>query len=501
MGLKVCPGSIQFQCNSMNQSLQNDNESLQTVLSQISQFTSNTSLKGAAWSSMKNQLSNHEAVIQGIICANEAVMNDNNTLMGVAGTEELDEDKLNASIEQLQNSNECLQSSIDSYMKLMRNPVLFANSMWQIQQCIFRNQNSINSNNEQIQEFQEKLQMLYDIEASTSSLYSEAGSLYDAVNSGVNAIQCGWNGREFICVPLNAKWENIISKAWKSRENKLVSRYKRLLGIDASYKEILEFEQKQLELRLLIQKEPYNLIEIKRKLWEVWKTKIGNKIENKYAPILLNSLHISDILAFEYKDRKEWDKSATGDYYYTNENYGIQRWAGFMDLFDDLGCTLGMELETEIVIFHANGKEYRLQFWKGSYGFGGAYGGEIGLYERSGVEAQLFPYEEGSMGSKLIRFDCVSGNDEIGTEQYIYNGNKELLIENKTKDYADNKDHFWNLAIRTDGSYVADELTVKEVLIIEDDEIRDALITALKEEKNLFLDEEVTDGKYVVVQY
>ncbi|MEG0155973.1 MAG: hypothetical protein RR678_11450, partial [Lachnospiraceae bacterium] len=44
--------------------------------------------------------------------------------------------------------------------------------------------------------------------------------LYDAVNSGVNAIQCGWNGREFSNILLDAGWKNNISKKWKAHENR-----------------------------------------------------------------------------------------------------------------------------------------------------------------------------------------------------------------------------------------------------------------------------------------
>lgn len=63
----------------------------------------------------------------------------------------------------------------------------------------------------------------------------------------------------------------------------------------------------------------------------------------------------------------EYDK--VHDYYKTNETYGVQRYGGFTDLYDALGGFLGMDLDTKIVYYKANGVNYRLQFWKGSYGF------------------------------------------------------------------------------------------------------------------------------------
>lgn len=231
-----------------------------------------------------------------------------------------------------------------------------------------------------------------------------------------------------------------------------------------------KFLQKCINLLTTIKINPFNFKAIKNSLWSLWDTETGNKIEKSVVSFLLNDMRVSDFLAFEYDN--------INDLYYTNECYGIQRLSGFCDIYDDLGVILGMDLDTEKVIFNANGKEYRLQFWKGSYAFKGAYGAEIGLYSRSEADAKRFPYNN-SIESKFYIYDCVNGEDEIETTQYIYNKKGTLLLKHSTKDYADNDDHFWNLAIKTDGGYSKHDLCLKEIIEVKDDNMRDAMLEAL----------------------
>ena len=160
----------------------------------------------------------------------------------------------------------------------------------------------------------------------------------------------------------------------------------------------------------------------------------------------------------------EYDKEH--DYYKTNETYGVQRYAGFTDVYDSLGGLLGMDLNTKTVYYKANGVNYRLQFWKGSYGFGNAYGGEIGLYSNKNGGAW---------------YQTVSGNDEIQTEQYIRDKRTNAeLIHNNTADYAKNGDHYWNLAIKTDSGRTKENLTQESYLVYDDPIKREAALEALR---------------------
>ena len=184
---------------------------------------------------------------------------------------------------------------------------------------------------------------------------------------------------------------------------------------------------------------------------------------------------ISNLLAFEY--------NAEDDYYYTNENYGIQRYAGFHDAIDDFGGLLGMDLDTKVIEYQYNNVNYRLQFWKGSYGAGNAYGGEIGLYSNTDGNGW---------------YATVEGEQEIRTEQWLIDKNTgEVLLHNDVADYTDDDRHFWNLAIRTSGGYDKNNLTQESMLYIDDEEHRNVLYKKIQD-AGLKVERKGENGLYVV---
>ena len=197
MGLKLYPGSIKEQADSIIQNLEADNKDLLSALQTISQFVQNTELKGAAWESMKYQLGNHEAVIQGFICANDSVIQEHENLKSSVGDENLDEAELIAKRDSLMSTNAFLEKNISLMQSNMQNDVMKIKYGFWYQEMIFQYQISINQNQTLIDELNEKIQKLYDIENTTASLFSESITLYDTVNEGIVAIQKGWNGTGF----------------------------------------------------------------------------------------------------------------------------------------------------------------------------------------------------------------------------------------------------------------------------------------------------------------
>ena len=238
---------------------------------------------------------------------------------------------------------------------------------------------------------------------------------------------------------------------------------------------------------------PYDLGTLKDLLWKAWATETGNEIEKELFSAIDG--FVSKYLAFEYVE--------DGDYYVTNENYGIQRTHGFLDVYDYLGPLLGMDLDTEILVFTPEGsdKEYRLQLWKGSYGWDGAYGGEIGLYSRSAEDAANNPYSDDNPNKEMIYYDCVSGEDEIETTQQIYSKDGELLFSNSTGDYADDGDHFWNLAIKTDPGYDKDDLVTVSYITVEDEAMREAIIEACEGRDDITYRADQSTDDVIVIQY
>ena len=207
---------------------------------------------------------------------------------------------------------------------------------------------------------------------------------------------------------------------------------------------------------------------------------------NDLEEILFNIVAdpVSKTLAFTYVPDDDNIKDPDHDFYRTNEAYGVQRNTGFMDAYDDAGGILGMDLDTSIVEFAtADGRHYRFQLWKGSYGYGNAYGGEIGFYTSD---------KDGGW------YECARGKDEISTEQFMYDKKGNLLLHNNTEDYAQDGDHFWNLMIRTDSGYGKDDLTQVSVVEFPDKMVEKAFLNEVRSNPQKYRDIVVTerpDGK------
>ncbi|WP_099225261.1 T7SS effector LXG polymorphic toxin [Listeria costaricensis] len=217
-------------------------------------------------------------------------------------------------------------------------------------------------------------------------------------------------------------------------------------------------------------------IEAIKMLWAA-RGSIANQREqdlfNLFSPI------ISPLLGFEY--------NGSGDYYYTNE-HSIQSYGGFMDFYDEAGVLLGMDLATDVITFISGGKEYRVQLWKGSYGFGNAYGGELGIYYRDAEDAKTNPYHEGKDDSKFIWYECADEPYQWKSVSKIFDKDTNtMLLRNDTRARAENGDHFWNLAIKTDptSGYNKNNIYMVEEVEIPDLTVRDDFVAALEKESSV----------------
>lgn len=229
MGLKLKPGEVRNQTSSMIQSLQNDNESLKGILPSIDSFVSESSLKGQAWTGVKNQLNGHKTVIQGLICANEQVIADCHTLAGAVGGEDLDEDELEERIASRKRENitfaKIRQNNQNSMNRLPASmPLRSYNSMSSYYINEMANMtNLINTNNAYIAELEQKLKTLRQIESSTSGLFQSGTS--NTVGTGITALNGSWTGSGF-SIPASTPWMKDINKERKDfkAEKKLLKK-------------------------------------------------------------------------------------------------------------------------------------------------------------------------------------------------------------------------------------------------------------------------------------
>ena len=167
-----------------------------------------------------------------------------------------------------------------------------------------------------------------------------------------------------------------------------------------------------------------------------------------------------------------------GDFYTTNE-HSLQSYLGFHDMYDSIHKLGGMDLHDKVIeVTGSDGKEYRLELWKGSYGSGSAFGGEIGLYVRD-------PHQGGLQG--LLRlipgfYPTAQGGDQIRMVQEIYNKTSgESYFTNDNRGSRDG-DHFWNLAIRTEPGVGKDMLGQRGSLYFKDPVLAQRMAAAMRAE-------------------
>ncbi|WP_410663948.1 DUF4474 domain-containing protein [Amycolatopsis sp. lyj-84] len=173
---------------------------------------------------------------------------------------------------------------------------------------------------------------------------------------------------------------------------------------------------------------------------------------------------IYDYLGFRYV--------ADGDYYTTGE-HSMQSFLGWHDFYDKLEKLIGADLDAtgddgDNMEFTdpKTGKQYRLELWKGSYGFGGAFGGEVGFYTREPGSSDPAGY-----------FDAAQGDDQIKVSQTIYNKTTDEVYFTNDGHGADGSDkkHFWNLGIRTDPDVDPSQLAQRATIEVRDIGLRDQL--------------------------
>jgi|GEM_PF-2876731 len=225
MGRIIKPDEVCTQANETISALQSHNEALHKVLPNITLFMNNEVLAGNAWNSVKNQMSNHELVVQGLICANDQAVMDNETLMSQAGDEELIEDDIEQAIAESENSISQCQNNIAYYQQQCVNLgsldlLIFAPYIEYAKLQINYNELLINNLEKFIQAMKDKIAKIDSIEAATNDLFLSAKGLYSDIDTGMSVIQGAWNGSGFT-ISENTSWKSSLRNAWDAREVRL----------------------------------------------------------------------------------------------------------------------------------------------------------------------------------------------------------------------------------------------------------------------------------------
>ncbi|MGW4488302.1 DUF4474 domain-containing protein [Amycolatopsis sp. NPDC004368] len=222
-------------------------------------------------------------------------------------------------------------------------------------------------------------------------------------------------------------------------------------------------KRSRLEIAEILAREIPGIAEIVKKDPKLqWALLTGNLDAIMRNPEIAQKVY--DYFGFKYvKD---------GDFYTTGE-HSVQSYLGWTDLYDKLEPVIGAHLDRtsddgDNMQFTdpKTGKQYRLELWKGSYGFGSAFGGEVGFYTRD-------PNAQGSAGY----FGAAQGDDQIKVTQTIYDKNTNEVYFTNDGQGADGSDkkHFWNLAIRSEPGHSPESLCQRATIEVRDTDMRDRI--------------------------
>jgi uncharacterized protein YukE len=165
-----------------------------------------------------------------------------------------------------------------------------------------------------------------------------------------------------------------------------------------------------------------------------------------------------------------------GQDFYTTNQTSIQSHLGFMDAFDKAGFAGGMDLDDNTSTFKYGGREYRLELWKGNYGAGSAFGGEVGLYIRD--PSKDFTQSPGQAIDGF--YPAADPADRIRMVQTIYNVHTGDPYFTSDGHQTLGEDQYWNAAIRTTPGVSKDDLGQRGTLYVDDPGLRDAMSAEMR---------------------
>lgn len=225
MNTIIKPASIRKQTDSVIQALQAHNSTLEAALPNITAFAEEPALQSESWNGLKSQIGAHQLVIKGLICANEDVIHDSETLASAVGTEYLNEDEINAEIERLESQNTAYTTRIANYRATIKrrrqsdsltrssSNLLLSNHYGMIGYC----EKLISNNNEAIQELNDKLLEIERIINETEDLFSTSEDIYTAADQGLEELQGNFQGGSYGIISAG-NWQTKLDKRWKERE-------------------------------------------------------------------------------------------------------------------------------------------------------------------------------------------------------------------------------------------------------------------------------------------
>lgn len=189
MGLLLIPSEVTQRADLLKNSLENIMESYSSALSVIQNFSESADMDTQTWEKLKAKaVDYHQAIVQGMISAQDCIVTDAETLKQSVGSEELDEDLLIEQINKLKEEKQRLLEQI-SELESSKNKLfvgLFDSACDMIDNEIQLLQEEIEKIQTVIEYCQKKLDTLREIEFSTKGMFEGAIQILFAMGAAIN---------------------------------------------------------------------------------------------------------------------------------------------------------------------------------------------------------------------------------------------------------------------------------------------------------------------------
>lgn len=190
MGLILVPSEVIQKADILKSSLANIMENYRSALKAIQNFSDSTDIDTQTWNKLKSKaIDYHQAIVQGMIAAEDSILVDAESLKQSVGSEELDEDQLKEMIDKLKAEKQEIMDEISELQSLKGNwlvGLLFDSECNFIDGLIETLQTELEKIQQVLDALQKKLETLIGIELSTKGMFEAAIQILLAMEAAIN---------------------------------------------------------------------------------------------------------------------------------------------------------------------------------------------------------------------------------------------------------------------------------------------------------------------------
>lgn len=221
-GIIIEPSEIAMQTEEMTGALEQDNEALRIALGRLSGFQTEEELSSLAWNSLKGRAAYVCLILQGLICANEVMIEDNRQLNSltdsILGNEAFYGESIAAVLAFQQELMETYQRRMNNLQRTSRQMIGVRLSTALVDRAMMRAEYIVSSAQQVIAQCMEQRERVEQFLSATAHLYEYADMLYSHVAEGIATLE--QNGAAVDPAASTMQWVQPLGDAWNNRKLK-----------------------------------------------------------------------------------------------------------------------------------------------------------------------------------------------------------------------------------------------------------------------------------------